>query len=563
MLRPATLKPSQGSCAAGRGDGDCRMPRGEAMLRELVSRGVAGPWTSQLELAAGLIGQLAAAAKRPNLYAACVTPDSRRNQRQSLQLWLMGAEGTLSPVAASLHSLLLMSGTLAPLVTTVSELGQTFGSRVLPPLAVGHVVGRQALKLLSVSQAASSASTKLECTFRAWKRRPFLQSVGQALLTVVRAIPAGVLVFLPSFDILDRCLEEWQQRSGESIEVDINAEGGCTSRRGGRARGGSARGAKRRCRGAVERVPEYGQGSVEAGSGSVSIYDQLQEAKGTIVVEPAPPCTEVSSLSAARTYKIAKQHYEDAIRRDGRGLLLAVYRGRMSEGVSFDDNFARGVVCIGIPFPNLTEERLAQKRATNDFWVARGLSQVSGDAWYETKALHAVAQALGRCIRHPKDFGALVLLDSRWAELGKASSLPHWLQPFLEDKPDAPSAAQSLQTHFKALVDHRLWTPSVPSMHSMPPTQVKTEKEEKIEAEMELKEEAKLGVKMEMNEKLKEPLQTDSKIKLKVGATKEVKRELEKESSLEGLGAPKPRSGFTFKKLVASKSASTSCIDLE
>ena len=89
--------------------------------------------------------------------------------------------------------------------------------------------------------------------------------------------------------------------------------------------------------------------------------------------------------------------------------------------MSFDDDFARGVVCIGIPFPNLTEERLAQKRACNDFWLARGLGNVSGDAWYESKALHAVAQALGRCIRHPRDFGALVLLDSRWSELGSLS----------------------------------------------------------------------------------------------------------------------------------------------
>ena len=76
---------------------------------------------------------------------------------------------------------------------------------------------------------------------------------------------------------------------------------------------------------------------------------------------------------------------------------------------------------------------------------------MTGDAWYESKAMHAVAQALGRCIRHPGDFGALVLLDSRWAELGKASQLPHWLQPFLVERTDADGAAELLREHFRKL----------------------------------------------------------------------------------------------------------------
>lgn len=144
--------------------------------------------------------------------------------------------------------------------------------------------------------------------------------------------------------------------------------------------------------------------------------DDLRAVKGTVVVEPPPMCQ--STATVARVYEAARERYEQAVVQSGQAALLAVYRGRMSEGVSFDDDFARGVVCIGIPFPNLTEERLAQKRLCNDWWLARGCGSVSGDAWYESKALHAVAQALGRCIRHPKDFGALVLLDSRWAELG-------------------------------------------------------------------------------------------------------------------------------------------------
>lgn len=183
-------------------------------------------------------------------------------------------------------------------------------------------------------------------------------------------------------------------------------------------------------------------------SDTSAVWEQLAAAKGTVVVEPAPTGGQDTGT---RAHAAARQRYEEAVRQEGKGLLLAVYRGRMSEGVSFDDDFARCVVCVGIPFPNLTEERLAQKRSCNDFWARRGLGAVTGDAWYESKAFQAVAQALGRCIRHPRDYGALVLLDSRWVELGKASNLPHWLRPFQEDHVDARDAATSLEAHFRDL----------------------------------------------------------------------------------------------------------------
>jgi Fanconi anemia group J protein len=36
-------------------------------------------------------------------------------------------------------------------------------------------------------------------------------------------------------------------------------------------------------------------------------------------------------------------------------VLFAVYRGRASEGLDFSDNYARAVIAIGIPYPNLKD----------------------------------------------------------------------------------------------------------------------------------------------------------------------------------------------------------------
>jgi Fanconi anemia group J protein len=39
---------------------------------------------------------------------------------------------------------------------------------------------------------------------------------------------------------------------------------------------------------------------------------------------------------------------------------------------------------------------------------------LTGDAWYEIQAYRAVNQALGRCIRHRNDWGAIILVDHRY-----------------------------------------------------------------------------------------------------------------------------------------------------
>lgn len=42
------------------------------------------------------------------------------------------------------------------------------------------------------------------------------------------------------------------------------------------------------------------------------------------------------------------------------------------------------------------------------------LEHISGDEWYACQAYRAINQALGRCIRHSEDYGAIVLYDKRW-----------------------------------------------------------------------------------------------------------------------------------------------------
>lgn len=100
--------------------------------------------------------------------------------------------------------------------------------------------------------------------------------------------------------------------------------------------------------------------------------------------------------------------------------LMAVHRGKVSEGLDFSDNNARAVIAVGIPFPNIKDIQVDLKKKYNNYHC-RSRKLLSGSEWYEIQAYRAINQALGRCIRHRYDWGALILVDKRFQTESLAS----------------------------------------------------------------------------------------------------------------------------------------------
>lgn len=114
--------------------------------------------------------------------------------------------------------------------------------------------------------------------------------------------------------------------------------------------------------------------------------------------------------------------------------LLAVCRGKISEGVDFPDDKCRCVVVAGIPYAPLTQDlKLVAKRESRQY----------GHDWYERDAMRAVNQALGRALRHKDDFAAIILADSRFAR--KTPAVSKWLRDNLNylDAADLPARLAS------------------------------------------------------------------------------------------------------------------------
>ncbi|XP_027554474.1 Fanconi anemia group J protein homolog, partial [Neopelma chrysocephalum] len=86
------------------------------------------------------------------------------------------------------------------------------------------------------------------------------------------------------------------------------------------------------------------------------------------------------------------------------------------------------------------------KRKYNDQHKStRGL--LSGSHWYEIQAYRALNQALGRCIRHRNDWGALILVDDRFRNNPNKyiTGLSKWIRQQIQHHGSFGSALESLQ----------------------------------------------------------------------------------------------------------------------
>lgn len=116
------------------------------------------------------------------------------------------------------------------------------------------------------------------------------------------------------------------------------------------------------------------------------------------------------------------KRYQARIAQRVPAIMLCVYRGKAAEGINFEDQYARAVVAVGIPYPSIADPQISLKKEYND-----ANSRFTGRMWYEAQAYRAMNQALGRIVRHASDWGAIFLLDSRMCERKNQGSLSSWI----------------------------------------------------------------------------------------------------------------------------------------
>ncbi|KAF4045761.1 C3HC4 type (RING finger) zinc finger protein [Phytophthora infestans] len=265
----------------------------------------------------------------------------------------------------NVHNVILTSGTLSPLDTTVKELGIDFPVR----LENNHVVDADQVWVGVVGTGVTGKKLNSSYNFRSTET--YLLELGNTIVNFTRLVPHGLLVFFPSYSILEESIDKWQR-------------------------------------------PATGQSAL-------SIWDRIVQQKQTFV-EPR----------GRADFKAVVDEYHQAIANNPNGaVFFAVCRGKVSEGIDFSNDKGRAVIITGLPFPPTKDPKIMLKKSILDeAVVSPGELKLTGNAWYIQQASRAVNQAIGRVIRHRHDYGAIILLDERFALKQQQECLSKWLQPY-------------------------------------------------------------------------------------------------------------------------------------
>uniref|UniRef100_A0AC35UAZ8 DNA helicase n=1 Tax=Rhabditophanes sp. KR3021 TaxID=114890 RepID=A0AC35UAZ8_9BILA len=278
-----------------------------------------------------------------------------------MQLWNMDPATSFKDAFAEARSIILASGTLSPIDTFTSELGTPFKSIVQGD----QVIPREQIFACAVQSGPSNRP--IIATYSEMKsvipgKPTVLAELGALILDVCQIVPKGVLVFTSSYNTMDSLFEEMSKVKTMSKIKALKL---------------------------VLKEPRNGKE-----------LDQVMSDFKEAVADPK---------SVSRTCTGA--------------IMFAVFRGKISEGIDFADDLARCVISVGIPFPNYTDEQVVEKKKYNTI-NKQAKNVLSGDDWYKIQAYRALNQALGRCLRHRNDWGLILLVDKRLADIQRQANHP-------------------------------------------------------------------------------------------------------------------------------------------
>nr|VZI23062.1 unnamed protein product [Spirometra erinaceieuropaei] len=306
--------------------------------------------------------------KDPSVAAVWGLPATSIGEKEvknvSLSYWCLSPGRAIHELLAqNVRNIILTSGTLYPVRSLQLELGLEGAIILQNP----HVIDREQVHVAVIPKAPDGGTLNSGYAFR--DSVAYQRSLGLMLVNLFRIIPRGVLVFFPSYSLMRKCMDFWQNSD---------------------------------------------------------IYGRFLDHK-KVFTEPRD-----KTLFQQIATSYVEAAYSPSADAAG-AALFSVMRGKASEGLDLSDHASRAVIIVGLPYPPCEDPRVKIKmsyldeRRMGETLASLG-DMPTGRQWYKLQAWRAVNQGVGRVIRHIRDYGAIFLCDERFASPEARSHLPAWIR---------------------------------------------------------------------------------------------------------------------------------------
>ncbi|NXU85851.1 RTEL1 helicase, partial [Xiphorhynchus elegans] len=305
---------------------------------------------------------------------------SSKKQGKTLSYWCFSPGYSMHElVRQGVRTIILTSGTLSPLSSFTMEMQIPFPVCLENP----HVIDKHQLWVGIIPKGPDR--TLLTSTYERRFSEDYLSSLGKTVGNLVRVVPHGMLVFFPSYSVMDKSLEYWREHNF----------------------------AKR-----IEEVKPIFVEPRNKGSFSEVIdayYDKVL----------CPKSNGAAFLAVCRGKASEGLDFADV---NGRGVIIT--------GLPFPPRMDPRVI--------LKMQFLDEMRRSG-----AGAQYLSGHEWYSQQASRAVNQAIGRVIRHRQDYGAIFLCDHRFTAVDVRGKLPSWVRPYVNVYENFGHAIRSVSLFFR------------------------------------------------------------------------------------------------------------------
>jgi len=299
----------------------------------------------------------------------------------TLRYMLLDPTFHFKDIVEEARAVVLAGGTMSPMSDYEQHLLSYLEPSKIMTLSCGHVIPPSNLFAVSVMHATSGA--EFDFTFENRNKEKTMVDLGMAILNFAKHIPDGVVVFFPSYAYLDTCIAAWKRIKPSALKT--------------------------------------------------TFWDSFTQAKPVFLEQRSQQqaSDQVAASKDAVVASVLSAYSAAIVSGNGRGaLLFAVIGGTLSEGINFSDALGRGVVVVGLPFPNAQSAEWKAKMQ----YIAAKTAKSGGDGkaaardFYENACMRAVNQCVGRAIRHKGDYAAILMLDRRYGSKRIQDKLPKWIR---------------------------------------------------------------------------------------------------------------------------------------